>query len=93
VILEALACSTPVVSTDTTYGSWEILGCWSEMPLICDAAALGRAIVTALRGERPTEAAPRARAAELSIEQAADSYVALFERLVRERRVATELVK
>ena len=93
VILEALACGTPVVSTDTPYGPREILGCWGELPPVGDAAALGRAMVAALRGERPTEAALRARAADFSDEKAADAYAALFERLVRERRDATELVR
>ena len=93
VILEALACGTPVVSTDTSYGPREILGCWGELPPVGDAAALGRALVAALRGERPPEAALRARAADFSAEKAADAYATLFERLVRERRVAAELVE
>ncbi len=84
VILEALACGTPVVSTDTPYGPREILGGWGELPPVGDAAALGRALVGALRGERPPEAALRARAAEFSMEQAADAYVALFRKLVGE---------
>ena len=63
VILEALACGTPVVSTDTPYGPREILGCWGELPPVGDAAALGRAMVATLRGERPTKEALRARAA------------------------------
>ena len=93
VILEALACGTPVASTDTPYGPREILGCWGELPPVGDAAALGRAMVAALRGERPSEEALRARAADFSDEKAADAYAALFERLVQERRDATELVK
>ena len=82
VILEALACGTPVVSTDTPYGPREILGCWGELPPVGDAAALERAMVAALRGERPSEAALRARAADFSIEKAADAYVALFKKLL-----------
>ena len=85
VILEALACGTPVVSTDTPYGPREILGCWGELPPVGDDAALGRAMVEALRGERPSEAALRARAADFSDEKAADAYVALFDKLVTGR--------
>ena len=82
VILEALACGTPVVSTDAPYGPREILGAWGDLPPVGDAPALARALVATLRGERPTEEALRARAADFSEEKAADAYVALFEELV-----------
>ncbi len=85
VILEALACGTPVVSADTSYGPREILGCWGGLPPVGDAAALGRAMVAVLRGERPGEAALRSRAADFSDEKAAHAYAALFARLVTER--------
>ena len=85
VVIEALACGTPVVSTDTPYGPREILGGWGELPPVGDAPALARALVATLRGARPTEEALRARAAEFSDDKAADAYVALFEKLVRER--------
>ena len=83
VILEALACGTPVVSTDTPCGPREILGGWGDLPPVGDAPALARALVATLRGERPTEEALRARAADFSPENAADAYVALFEELAR----------
>ena len=83
VILEALACGTPVVSTDAPYGPREILGGWGDLPPVGDAPALGRALAGTLRGERPTEEALRARAADFSVERAADAYVALFEELAR----------
>ncbi len=81
VILEALACGTPVVSTETPHGPREILGCWGGLPPVGDAAALGRALSRALRGGHPPPAALRARAAEFSLERMADAYTALFERL------------
>ncbi len=83
VILEALACGTPVVSTDTPYGPREILGGWGDLPPVGDAPALARALARTLRGERPTEEALRARAADFSPEKAADAYVALCEKLTR----------
>ncbi len=83
VIIEALACGTPVVSTDAPYGPREILGAWGDLPPVGDAPALARALIATLQGERPTEEALRARAADFSVEQAADAYVALFEELVR----------
>ena len=52
VVLEALTCGTPVVSTDTPYGPREILGCWGELPPVGDAVALGSAMAAALQGER-----------------------------------------
>ena len=85
VILEALACGTPVVSTDTPYGPHEILGQWGALPRVGDALALALALVATLRGEPPPEEALRARAAEFSDDRAADAYVALFEKLVKER--------
>ena len=83
VVLEALACGTPVVSTDAPYGPREILGGWGDLPPVGDAPALARALVATLRGERPTEEALRARAADFSPEKTADAYVALFEELAR----------
>ena len=86
VIIEALACGTPVVSTDAPYGPREILGCWGDLPPVGDAPALARALVGALRGERPTAEALRARAADFSSEEAADAYESLFKELLRRRR-------
>ena len=83
VILEALACGTPVVSTDSPCGPREILGGWGDLPPVGDAPALARALAKTLRGARPSEEALRARAADFSPEKAADAYVALFEKLAR----------
>ena len=83
VILEALACGTPVVSTDAPYGPREILGGWGDLPPVGDAPGLARALVATLRCGRPTEEALRTRAADFSLDKAADAYVALFEQLAR----------
>ncbi len=53
VILEALACGTQVVSTDTPFGPREILGEWADLPPVGDAPAVARALVGTLRGTRP----------------------------------------
>ena len=66
VIIEALACGTPVVSTDAPYGPREILAGWGDLPPVGDAPALARALVATLRGARPTAEALRARAADFS---------------------------
>ena len=83
VILEALACGTPVVSTDTPCGPREILGGFGDLPPMGDAPALARALVATLRGERPPAEALRARAADFSEAKAADAYLALFEELTQ----------
>ena len=85
VILEALACATPVVSTDTPYGPREILGRWGDLPPVGDAPALARALIATLRGARPTAQALRARANDFSPEKAADAYLQLLEKLLRGR--------
>ena len=69
VILDALACGTPVVSTDAPCGPREILGGWDDLPQVSDGAALAATL--------------RARAADFSVEKAADAYIALFEELAR----------
>ena len=82
VIIEALACGTPVVSTDTPYGPREILG-GEDLPAVGDVPGLARALVSTLRGEHPPADALRARAAEFSPAKGVDAYVALLEELVR----------
>ncbi len=83
VVIEALACGTPVVSTDAPYGPREILGAWGGLPPVGDAPALARALVETLRGAHPTEEALTRRAADFSIDRAAEAYEALFRKLAR----------
>ena len=83
VVIEALACGTPVVSTDAPYGPREILGAWGGLPPVGDAPALARALVETLRGAHPTEEALTRRAADFSIDKAAEAYEALFRKLAR----------
>ena len=85
VLLEALACGTPVVSTATPYGLSEILdgGRWGKLVPVGDAPALGQAMVETLQGDRLAEEVLRRRAADFSCERAAGAYTALFEQLMR----------
>ncbi len=83
VLLEALACGAPVVSTDTPHGPREILedGKYGKLTPVGDAPALAQAMVETLEGERLTADALRSRAAEFSERRAADAYLELFERV------------
>lgn len=83
VLLEAMACGTPVVSTDTPYGPQEILegGKWGQLVPIGDAAELAQAMLKTLQGEHPAADELRRRAADFSARRAVESYEALFRRL------------
>ena len=87
VLIEALACGTPVVSTEARHGPSEILdgGRWGKLTPVRDAPALAQAMVEVLRGDRPTEEALLRRAADFSSERAADAYVELFEKVMARR--------
>ncbi len=88
VLLEALACGTPVVSTDTPHGPREILegGKWGKLTPVGDAPALAQAMVETLQGDRPPEDALRRRAAEFSEQRAADAYLELFKKVAGQPR-------
>jgi glycosyltransferase involved in cell wall biosynthesis len=76
VIVEALACGCPVVSTDCPNGPSEILGDGAYGPLVPvgDDAAMADAILAIL--ESSTESGRlQARAAEFSAERAVDDYL------------------
>ena len=86
VLLEALACGTPIVSADAPFGPAEILGGgrWGALVPAGDAAALAAALERALSGDRPAAAELRARAAEFGMDRMADAYERLLADLAAE---------
>lgn len=83
-LIEAMACGTPVVSTDAPHGPREILedGKWGALVPVGDAAALARALEETLDGQHPPAEALVRRAADFSPERAADAYEALFRAVI-----------
>ena len=83
-LIEAMACGTPVVSTDAPYGPREILedGKWGALVPVGDAAALAGALEETLDGQRPPAEALVGRAGDFSSERAAAAYEALFRAVV-----------
>jgi glycosyltransferase involved in cell wall biosynthesis len=83
VVVEAMACGCPVVSTDSPGGSREALLDGELGPLVppVDPRAMADAIVQVLR-EPPCRSALGARAAEFTEAKSVDAYLALFRSLV-----------
>ena len=79
VLVEALACGCPVVSTDCPHGPSEILdgGRYGALVPVGDAGALAAAIERTL-DQPPSRADLRARAALFSVERAVDRYLRLL---------------
>jgi glycosyltransferase involved in cell wall biosynthesis/peptidoglycan/xylan/chitin deacetylase (PgdA/CDA1 family) len=79
VIVEALACGLPVVSTDCPYGPAEILagGRYGRLTPVGDADALARAILDALDSPHDPDALKR-RAADFALEGVAENYLRLL---------------
>jgi len=75
VLVEAMACGTPVVSTDCPSGPREILedGKWGKLVPVGDEAALAEAICETLRDGSPCD--PTIRASDFSLDRAVESYL------------------
>ena len=84
VLIEALACGTPVVSTDSPYGPAEILenDRWGRLTPVGNADAMAQAIIESLEGDTVPADALRGRAEDFSAERAVNAYEALFKRLI-----------
>jgi glycosyltransferase involved in cell wall biosynthesis len=76
VLIEALACGVPVVSTECRSGPKEILedGRWGQLVPVGDARALGVAMQRALSG-RSGFVDGRSRAREFSLEKTVSMYL------------------
>jgi len=79
VLIEAMACGCPVVSTDCPHGPREILdnGRLGRLVPVSDADALAAAIIATLDAPLPGDAL-RKRASEFSLARCADQYEALI---------------
>lgn len=75
VLIEAMACGTPVVSTDCPSGPREILenGRWGRLVPVGDVEALADAMVATL--DEKTHPDVKVRAADFGVERAAKAYV------------------
>ena len=79
VLIEALACGTPIVSTDCPTGPTEVLenGKYGKLVPVDDAPALAKAIEETLDNP-PNPQKLRERAEYLSVEKASDQYLELL---------------
>lgn len=83
VLVEALACGTPVVSVDCPYGPAEILedGKYGRLAPLNDSAALAKAISDTL-DEAPAEEILKQRGREFTVAKTAHEYTQLFTMLL-----------
>ena len=79
VLVEAMACGCPVVSTDCPNGPAEILdhGRYGTLVAVGDVAGMAEAILTTLRNP-PDRDVLRARAALFTVDRAVDAYLDLL---------------
>ena len=92
VLIQALACGCPVVSTDCPFGPADILedGRWGELVPVGDAKALSEAMARALDRPPPREAL-RKRASAFGIDPAVTRYEELLmSARTRTRRIRSE---
>ena len=90
VLLEALACGCPVVSTDCPSGPSEILehGRWGRLVPVNDQTALAEAIIATLKDDRNQDAL-RQRAVQFSPENMIEKFETLIKEVIFEYRAAT----
>ncbi len=84
VLLEAMACGTPVVSTNAPDGPAEILegGRWGKLVPVGDPPALAQAILEVLDGDVIPETELKRRAEDFSEHDAAEAHEKLFEKIL-----------
>lgn len=77
VLVEAMTCGTPVISTDCPSGPAEILenGKWGRLVPVGDAGSMAKALLDTLHDPGLS---PKKRAMEFSVDRAADSYLELL---------------
>ncbi len=87
VLVEAMGCGTPVVSTDCPYGPSEILiaGQLGTLVPVGDETRLAQALEETLRNPPPSDRL-RHRANDFSTSNISADYVALFDRLLNQTR-------
>ena len=90
VLLEALACGCPVVSTDCPSGPSEILehGRWGRLVPVNDQTALAEAIIATLEDDTNQDAL-RQRAAQFSPENMIEKFETLISEVVSENKATT----
>lgn len=79
VLIEAMACGAPIVSTDCPSGPAEILahGTWGLLTPVADATALHQALETVL--DAPTHPDVEQRAADFDVDEAVRRYVEVLD--------------